>query len=125
MCARRQRNAECTEKSCTVGAHDCRNRRISKNRVVPVDALKTFATSRGDRGVCSKLDLRRGQYICEYVGEVVRLKNYKRRSASREPHQPRYGMHLLPKFVVDATQKGNIARFLNHSCQPNCGMQKW
>ncbi|KAH7699350.1 SET domain containing protein, partial [Aphelenchoides avenae] len=125
LCARRQRNAECTEKSCTVGAHDCRNRRISKNRVLPVDALKTFATSRGDRGVCSKLDLRRGQYICEYVGEVVRLKNYKRRSASREPHHPRYGMHLLPKFVVDATQKGNIARFLNHSCQPNCEMQKW
>lgn len=27
--------------------------------------------------------------------------------------------------IIDAGPKGNQARFMNHSCQPNCETQKW
>ena len=27
--------------------------------------------------------------------------------------------------MIDATLKGSEARFINHSCAPNCAMQKW
>lgn len=28
-------------------------------------------------------------------------------------------------FFLDATRKGNFARFINHSCDPNCEVQLW
>ena len=27
--------------------------------------------------------------------------------------------------IIDATVKGGMARFINHSCEPNCATEKW
>ncbi len=34
-------------------------------------------------------------------------------------------MKLSSKEIIDPTEKGNIARFINHSCDPNCWTEKW
>ena len=34
-------------------------------------------------------------------------------------------MALRSNAVIDATVKGNISRFINHSCDPNAMTQKW
>lgn len=63
----------------------------------------------------------------EYVGEVVDHDEFDKRangySKGKNPHY--YFMSLRPDAVIDATMKGNISRFINHSCDPNAETQKW
>lgn len=60
--------------------------------------------------------------IIEYVGEKVR----QRVADLREVRYLRQGIGSSYLFridedtVIDATKKGGIARFINHSCTPNC-----
>ncbi len=63
----------------------------------------------------------------QYVGEVFsvdsdlgleRVKQYKNSTCT-------YLMKTTNNEVIDPTFYGNIARFINHSCDPNCVTQKW
>lgn len=36
-----------------------------------------------------------------------------------------YIMEVAPDLVIDSERFGNISRFMNHSCEPNCQAQKW
>lgn len=36
-----------------------------------------------------------------------------------------YCLHLDGGLVIDGHRMGGEGRFVNHSCQPNCEMQKW
>ena len=67
-----------------------------------------------------------GQLIVEYCGEVVSEQEFRRRM-TEEYSQDRnhYCLNLDGGTVIDGYRKGNIARFVNHSCEPNCEMQKW
>lgn len=36
-----------------------------------------------------------------------------------------YFLTVDKDIIIDAGPKANDARFMNHSCQPNCETQKW
>ena len=36
-----------------------------------------------------------------------------------------YAMSLTAATIIDGYRMGNMCRTVNHSCQPNCEMQKW
>ena len=63
----------------------------------------------------------------EYVGEVLTraafLKRTRKYADQGNPHF--YFMSLGAAELIDATLKGNVSRFMNHSCNPNCETQKW
>jgi hypothetical protein len=40
-------------------------------------------------------------------------------------HRHLYHMALTDQLVIDATTHGGRARFLNHSCEPNCRIENW
>ena len=62
----------------------------------------------------------------EYVGEVLDYREFKSRTKqySKDKNKHFYFMALNADEVIDATNKGNISRFINHSCDPNCETQK-
>lgn len=73
------------------------------------------------RGVFATRPIRRGRRIIEYVGERVSHAEADRRyedKASDDAHT--FLFTVDAKTVVDAGAGGNAARFINHSCAPNC-----
>ena len=60
--------------------------------------------------------------IIEYVGEKVRQKVADLREIRYEKQGigSSYLFRMVDDEIVDATKKGGIARFINHSCSPNC-----
>ncbi len=62
----------------------------------------------------------------EYVGEVLDEKQFRKRAKryAKDDMQHFYFMALTTEQVVDASMKGNISRFINHSCDPNSETQK-
>ena len=78
-------------------------------------------------GVFSREAVPRGMPVMEYVGEVVRrpVADRRERAAGGFGDLPSTYMFALDENdadsrVVDAARKGNLARFANHSCAPNC-----
>ena len=36
-----------------------------------------------------------------------------------------YFLNLDSQYVIDASRRGNVGRFINHSCDPNTRTEKW
>lgn len=62
-----------------------------------------------------------GEFIIEYIGQIVRsvVADIREELHGRRGIGDSYLFRLPNGQVVDATQQGGIARFINHSCNPN------
>ncbi|XP_058220439.1 histone-lysine N-methyltransferase ATXR7 isoform X3 [Rhododendron vialii] len=75
-----------------------------------------------DWGLVALEPIEAEDFVIEYVGELIRP----RISDIRERYYEKIGIgssylfRLDDGYVVDATKRGGIARFINHSCEPNC-----
>ncbi|RKP07820.1 hypothetical protein THASP1DRAFT_16529 [Thamnocephalis sphaerospora] len=62
------------------------------------------------------------EMVIEYIGEVVRQKvaDHREKMYERSGIGSSYLFRIDDDTVIDATKKGNVARFINHCCAPNC-----
>ncbi|XP_076892187.1 histone-lysine N-methyltransferase ASHH3-like isoform X1 [Bidens hawaiensis] len=93
----------------------------------PRKKMKIVQTEKCGSGVVAEEDIRRGEFIIEYVGEVIDDKKCEERLWTMK-HQGETNFYLCEinrDMVIDATFKGNKSRYINHSCSPNTEMQKW
>lgn len=121
-CINRLLFEECTPELCKLGK-SCTNDKIQNGKTA---AIELFQTINKGIGVKAEQFIQKNSFVEEYVGEIVLLSKFKKRlktQYNQDLHH--FGMLLGDRFVIDSYRMGNMARFVNHSCQPNCDMQKW
>ncbi|CAM2108431.1 unnamed protein product [Caretta caretta] len=122
-CLNRMIFAECSPNTCPCGEQCC-NQRIQRHEWV--QCLERFRAEEKGWGIRTKEPLKAGQFIIEYLGEVVSEQEFRNRMIEQyHNHSDHYCLNLDSGMVIDSYRMGNEARFINHSCNPNCEMQKW
>ncbi|XP_033125490.1 histone-lysine N-methyltransferase NSD2-like [Anneissia japonica] len=122
-CLNRMLQIECHPQVCPTG-EKCQNQRFQK-RQYP-DSIP-FKTGPRGWGLMTKVDIKKGDFVNEYVGELVDDEECHRRIKKdhEENNTNFYFLTLDKDRIIDAGPKGNMSRFMNHCCWPNCETQKW
>lgn len=73
-------------------------------------------------GLYAMENINQNDMIIEYVGEKVRqqVADLREQRYLKSGIGSSYLFRIDENTVIDATKKGGIARFINHSCMPNC-----
>ncbi|PFH33193.1 histone lysine methyltransferase SET2 [Besnoitia besnoiti] len=131
-CLNRSRGIQCDRKRCKFGPADCGNRQFKRGGGSGSQAF-CFVQDCGEKGlgVFARERIEEGKLVIEYVGEVLdsqllaaRVRAYTRQELARGQPQHWYVMEVIPGVYIDSTRVGNIARLVNHSCEPNCSLQR-
>jgi hypothetical protein len=83
--------------------------------------LTVAASKISGRGAFAAKPIRKGARIIEYLGERISSTEADSRYEGAPAAHPRVLLFTVDeKTVIDAGVGGNEARFINHSCEPNC-----
>jgi SET domain-containing protein len=104
---------------------DCSNRTIQKGitKKLKID----YINSNKGFGVFTLEPIKSGEFICEYIGEIIgKQKALDRINENFVKNKPNYVLQLrehYEKIIInsffDGEIYGNVSRFINHSCNPN------
>lgn len=123
-CENRSMNVECHTDYCENDR--CANMFIQNARKDKNFTCKKFTvehTPKKGMGLFTKQSLEPGSFVCEYRGEIITQKDYL--TNRYRPGDHNYGLQLENNWIIDSSQKGNEARYINHSCNPNCETVKY
>lgn len=119
-CVNVKAKVQCEMRLCPFGGL-CDNARFwTAKRPTPDPPIKLDIFHRKGVGARASRVIREGELVVEYVGRVLLYKDCEK---NLDPDT--YLMALQNGFVIDARKEGNLSRFINHSCKPNCIAQIW
>ncbi|GAB6024314.1 hypothetical protein CHUAL_014238 [Chamberlinius hualienensis] len=85
------------------------------------ESVEVFRSNIHGLGIYSKRGFEAGEQVMEYAGEVIRpVLADQREKFYQSKGVDCYMFRIDEREVIDATIQGNLARFINHSCEPNC-----
>jgi SET domain-containing protein len=67
-------------------------------------------------GLFTRERIKKGEFIIEYFGEILTEKEANERGG-------KYLFETSKNRYIDGTDRKNIARYINHSCGPNCEIE--
>ena len=106
------------ETNCGAGPN-CTNRRIANKRPIK---LQVALEPRKGWGLRVLEDVTEDEFVIEYLGEVISLYESQKRMVSK-PTGVTYMMNYTSGLMIDGAEFANNARFINHSCEPNCYLE--
>ncbi|KAB1281915.1 Histone-lysine N-methyltransferase NSD2 [Camelus dromedarius] len=123
QCLNRMLMFECHPQVCPAG-EACQNQCFTKRQYPETKIVRTDGKG---WGLVAKRDIRKGEFVIEYVGELIDEEECMARiRRAHENDITHFYMLTIDKDrIIDAGPKGNYSRFMNHSCQPNCETLKW
>lgn len=101
-------------------------RSASRSRPAPSRLIQRRRSAIHGTGVYARVAIPAGTSIIEYSGERITKAESLRREAERlrrlQRGQPcsTFIFYLNKRYDLDGRRGGNISRFINHSCDPNC-----
>ncbi|XP_018083498.1 histone-lysine N-methyltransferase NSD2 isoform X2 [Xenopus laevis] len=122
-CLNRMLMYECHPQVCPAG-DSCQNQCFNKRQYPETKIIKTEGKG---WGLIATRDIKKGEFVNEYIGELVDEEECmdRIRRAQENDITHFYMLTIDKDRIIDAGPKGNFSRFMNHSCQPNCETQKW
>jgi len=64
-------------------------------------------------GLFAVTDIKKGTFIIEYVGKLLT-------ALEADAKGGQYLFEINSRWTIDGTTRTNLARYINHSCRPNC-----
>mmetsp|Transcript_1975 Transcript_1975/g.3592 ORF Transcript_1975/g.3592 Transcript_1975/m.3592 type:complete len:1815 (-) Transcript_1975:2526-7970(-) len=124
----------CTDSTCVLFAcqEECRsnceagdlcgNKRITKKQWKKVQVVDAGVKG---RGLVLMEDANCGDFIIEYTGIAIKRDYLDSMFRRYRTERMLYIMALDNDVYIDARKKGSVARYINHSCDPNCAVHRW
>ncbi|KAL7079569.1 hypothetical protein ACQ4LE_001721 [Meloidogyne hapla] len=119
---------ECSNNcECALFPEKCSNRSIQLGIKFKLKVTKCDSEQKGF-GVFAQEKIPAGHFVVEYVGELISKEEAERRLNNQQQHNY---LFTIREFIgvecrftfIDGRYKGNISRFINHSCEPNLILQ--
>jgi SET domain-containing protein len=91
--------------------------------VVPLPRIVRKRSKLHGHGVFAAQPITKNTRIIDYAGELIRNKDSAAREAKYLKQRCIWVYRVNRVWSRDAAVGGNIARFINHSCTPNCWIE--
>ncbi|KAH8074822.1 hypothetical protein JL720_10562 [Aureococcus anophagefferens] len=126
-CLNRNLQIECNPATCPMG-DKCQNRCFAAKLGSKVSVEKADQCG---WGLFAGEPIAKRAFVVEALGELISEEEAQERLATARANGDEDYYMLAASdaatkgLVIDATRKGNEARFANHSCDPSCRLEKW
>ncbi|KAG9456177.1 hypothetical protein H6P81_000685 [Aristolochia fimbriata] len=106
--------------------YDCRKEYSRYKQAKGWKHLVVYKSGIHALGLYTSKFIARGAMVVEYVGEIVGPRVADKRELEYQSGKKLqyksacYFFRIDKEHIIDATRRGGIARFVNHSCLPNC-----